>query len=80
MEDELTGLPNRRYAMAMLERQLLEWSRYEKPFSVLLIDADRFKGVNDTYGHEFGDKVLLWIANFLRDNTRKSDMVSYNFV
>ncbi len=75
MEDELTGLPNRRYAMAMLERQLLEWSRYEKPFSVLLIDADRFKGVNDTYGHEFGDKVLLWIANFLRDNTRKSDMV-----
>ncbi len=76
VEDELTRLPNRRYAMATLEQLSREWARYKTPFSVIMIDADRFKAVNDDYGHEYGDKVLRWIASFLTANTRRSDMVT----
>lgn len=74
MEDELTGLPNRRYAIIEIEQLINSCRRYGGTFSLLYIDVDKFKVVNDSYGHEYGDKVLKWIADFLRTNLRKSDI------
>ena len=76
VKDVLTDLPNRSYAES---RSLAEFSRarrYSQPLSVILIDADRFKSVNDTYGHATGDRVLRSIASVLRDNLRVSDVVA----
>ncbi|MBB5021041.1 GGDEF domain-containing protein [Desulfurispira natronophila] len=73
--DELTGLPNRRFGMQSLE---LLWEHYiqlEVPLSVLLIDADKFKQVNDRFGHAEGDNVLRALATNLRHNVRTSDIV-----
>lgn len=75
MSDELTGLPNRRFAMLTLEKYIKSWERYKNVFSLVFIDVDKFKQVNDTYGHDYGDKVLIWISDFLKDNLRESDIV-----
>ncbi|PKM54946.1 MAG: GGDEF domain-containing protein [Firmicutes bacterium HGW-Firmicutes-3] len=74
MQDELTGLPNRRYAFAEIEQLINNWKRYGGVFSVLFIDVDKFKAVNDNFGHEYGDKVLKWVATFLRAHLRSSDI------
>jgi len=74
MRDHLTGLYNRRVFEAMLEVETRK--RTAKPFSLLLIDLDNFKLVNDTYGHGTGDQVLVAIARMLRLSFRKSDIVS----
>ncbi len=74
MHDELTGLPNRRYAIGEIDQLLNNWKRYGKVFSLLYIDVDKFKAVNDNYGHEYGDKVLKWIAVFLRAHLRNTDI------
>lgn len=74
LTDDLTSLPNRRYALQEIQRLIHNRDRYEIDFSVLFIDLDRFKPVNDTFGHETGDQVLKWIASFLQKNTRKSDI------
>jgi hemerythrin len=75
MNDELTGLPNRRYALETLEQCIKTWKRYGTFFSLVFVDADKFKSVNDTFGHEYGDIVLNWIAHFLCTNFRESDIV-----
>lgn len=75
MTDELTGLPNRRFAMLTLEKCIKSWERYKNVFSLVFIDADKFKQVNDTLGHDYGDKVLIWISDFLKNNLRDSDIV-----
>lgn len=72
-EDVLTGLPNRRFVMEEVQRLIYQWQRYKMPFSILFMDVDKFKGVNDTYGHDAGDQVLKWIAAFLKRNVRKTD-------
>ena len=72
--DELTGLPNRRFVMMQIDQLISYWERYGTKFSLLFIDLDRFKPVNDNYGHEYGDRVLVWIGNFLKKNSRKSDI------
>lgn len=74
-KDVLTGLPNRRYSMREMERLINQWERYGVPFSLLFIDIDKFKTVNDRCGHECGDKVLIWMAEYLVKNTRVTDMV-----
>lgn len=74
MRDHLTGLYNRRVFEAMLEVETRK--RSSKPFSLLLIDLDNFKLINDTYGHGTGDQVLVAIAKMLRLSFRKSDVVS----
>lgn len=74
MRDHLTGLYNRRVFEAMLEVETRK--RSSKPFSLLLIDLDNFKLVNDTYGHGTGDQVLVAVARMLRLSFRKSDIVS----
>ena len=63
--DALTGLPNRRYAMSRLRQSLEAFARTGEPVSVILMDVDRFKPVNDTHGHETGDRVIQMIAQAL---------------
>ncbi|HUZ95240.1 MAG TPA: diguanylate cyclase [Edaphobacter sp.] len=58
LTDALTGLPNHRAVMDQLSRELERARRYDRPFSLLFFDADRFKQVNDRYGHAAGDAVL----------------------
>ncbi len=71
--DELTGLHNRRFFMTEIDHLMYNWERYQEPFSLIYIDADKFKSVNDNYGHDKGDIVLKWISKFLRTNIRKSN-------
>lgn len=74
LTDSLTGLPNRRAIEAWAERQLSGAARHGFPFWVVLIDLDRFKRVNDAYGHDAGDMVLKRFADILKANTRHSDI------
>lgn len=76
IKDELTGLYNRRYFFAEGEAMLARAIRYESPLSLLLIDVDRFKQVNDTWGHTVGDQVLCHIADTLLSEARTGDLVA----
>jgi diguanylate cyclase (GGDEF)-like protein len=70
--DHLTGLYNRRVFEEMLEVEARR--RTSNPFSLLLIDLDNFKVINDTYGHGAGDEALVSVAEMLRINLRKTDV------
>ncbi len=74
MQDELTGLSNRRFITEALVMQLAQARRNGKPVSVLMIDVDHFKAINDTYGHLSGDRVLRNLATSLRSRLRAQDM------
>jgi len=74
--DELTELPNRRQFNPELARLVAAHQRYGHVFSVAMIDIDHFKRVNDTLGHQAGDKVLRRLAEILRKSTRKNDLVA----
>ncbi|HRA51112.1 MAG TPA: diguanylate cyclase [Actinotalea sp.] len=74
--DPLTALGNRRYLDRCLDQRLGEWSRYGIPFGVLIADIDRFKSVNDTFGHDVGDEVLRVIAATLTHGLRAGDGVA----
>lgn len=71
--DLLTGLPNRKLFFERLERIIIESERDERRFALLFIDLDKFKDINDTYGHEVGDEVLITVGNRLSNSIRKSD-------
>ena len=75
MTDLLTGLPNRRAGMGALEKAWAASSRFEQAISVLVLDIDHFKRVNDTYGHAVGDKVLIEVAQQIQRAARKDDSV-----
>ena len=72
--DILTGLPNRRYALSRLDQEWDAAQRYNRPISVLMIDLDNFKNVNDTLGHDAGDKVLSHSAMLMKKVCRASDI------
>lgn len=74
--DELTHLFNRRHMYEYLEQAEHRMHRIKIPMSVLLIDIDNFKQVNDNYGHQFGDKVLVNIAQTLRKSLRDYDSIA----
>ena len=74
--DALTGLINRRRLMELADESLARADRFGRKVSLLLIDADHFKRVNDTYGHAVGDVVLRQIAQLLRREARRVDVVS----
>ena len=76
MRDPLTGVFNRRFMMETLEREMARATRDGHPLSLVMMDIDHFKKVNDTYGHMAGDEVLKVLAKFLELETRKSDIVS----
>jgi diguanylate cyclase (GGDEF)-like protein/PAS domain S-box-containing protein len=73
--DSLTELPNRRYSATTLYSRYNELQRYSWPFGILMIDIDKFKYVNDLYGHDVGDKVLKMVAQTLDKNKRPFDFV-----
>jgi two-component system cell cycle response regulator len=72
--DPLTGLHNRRSLYAQLDREFCRAQRYGRPFSVIMLDVDHFKAVNDTHGHQQGDRVLRVVADVLRTTIRASDL------
>ena len=64
-EDELTGIHNRRFALSYLEHRV-DWRGGEDfPLSLLSIDLDRFKEINDSHGHDAGDQLLTWVGGLL---------------
>jgi len=73
LTDPLTELPNRRYAMKRLESEWIAWRRTGQPLSLLMVDIDHFKAVNDTYGHDVGDIVLRETARAMGRTLRRSD-------
>ncbi|MFH0783616.1 MAG: diguanylate cyclase [Pseudomonadota bacterium] len=76
MTDFLTGLPNRRSALQRLKNLVAEVLRYGEPLSILMIDIDHFKLINDTHGHDCGDTVLQQVTRLLEEKARSYDMVS----
>jgi diguanylate cyclase (GGDEF)-like protein len=72
--DFLTQIPNRRSAMQYIEQIFMLYKRNRRPFSIMILDIDHFKHVNDTYGHDVGDKALKDISHTLKDVFRGSDM------
>jgi diguanylate cyclase (GGDEF)-like protein len=73
--DPLTGCHNRRFFDEVIARELRRHARYETPLSILFLDVDRFKAINDTLGHETGDGVLRQVAAFVIRNVREADFV-----
>ena len=71
--DPLTGLPNRRLFLDQLDRSCALAQRRGEPIGVLFADLDGFKAINDTYGHEVGDQVLVLFAHHLTQSLRRSD-------
>lgn len=74
--DALTGLPNRRTFNDALERLLLLTKRSEPPLSIIFLDVDNFKEINDSKGHDVGDKVLKCLSGILNTTVRSSDFVA----
>jgi diguanylate cyclase (GGDEF)-like protein len=74
--DPLTGIPNRRALDERLENEGERSKRYGNPFAVVMIDLDRFKGLNDRYGHVAGDAVLREVAHLLDMEKRRGDTVA----
>lgn len=74
--DGLTGLLNHRTFMERLAEKYRELERNPRPFSILLMDIDKFKGVNDKYGHPVGDLAIKAVARVLRETCRSSDFVA----
>lgn len=73
-EDELTGLPNLRYMSESLTQELGNVSRQKAELCVVYLDLDHFKQVNDTYGHDQGDRVLKEFAQVMQEKKRASDV------
>ena len=73
--DELTGLYNRRMFDTILNGEITRAQRYGRSLSILLLDIDRFKRINDTYGHAAGDEVLRKLAQLLNDSVRAENSV-----
>lgn len=72
-QDPLTGVLNRRGILAALEADLAVHAREQSPLSVFMVDLDRFKSINDQFGHSAGDRALVWVVTRLREMLRDSD-------
>jgi diguanylate cyclase (GGDEF)-like protein len=73
--DSLTGVYNRRHFLKLAEAEWSRFQRYLRPLSMLMVDIDHFKSVNDRYGHATGDMAISWIANACQEDQRGSDIV-----
>jgi len=78
IEDPLTGLYNSRHLFRQLDKELKRADRYFFPVSLMFIDVDNFKSINDTYGHMIGDKMLSLLGNRIKSCLRNSDS-AYRF-
>jgi diguanylate cyclase (GGDEF)-like protein/PAS domain S-box-containing protein len=74
--DPLTGVFNRRHFMEELHREMGRSNRYDVPFSLIMLDVDHFKAVNDRFGHEAGDRVLAGMVELIRKRLRVSDILA----
>jgi diguanylate cyclase (GGDEF)-like protein len=74
--DPLTRLPNRAALTNMLQTWLDEANRHKLGMAVVFLDLDGFKPLNDTHGHRFGDKVLIWVAQALKQSARQEDFIA----
>lgn len=74
LHDPLTGLPNRRYMIERLREQVAREQRGGNGFTLLMLDIDHFKGINDQYGHESGDHVLMAVATAIQQCLREYDV------
>jgi len=75
-QDELTGLLNRRAFLERLNAELTRATRYQHPLAVLLLDLDKFKTINDAFGHHVGDQTLRHVAQIIRGEVRAVDVVA----
>ena len=75
IREALTGLYNRRFLEETFSREITRARRESEPLSLIFVDLDHFKAVNDSYGHAAGDEVLQAISQFLVQSARASDMV-----
>ncbi|MEM7515503.1 MAG: diguanylate cyclase, partial [Planctomycetota bacterium] len=75
LTDMLTELPNRRFAMQKLDEAWRLSVRHERELSLVLLDIDHFKRINDEHGHDVGDEVLAEVGNVLKNNVREGDIV-----
>jgi diguanylate cyclase (GGDEF)-like protein len=73
--DTLTGLTNRRHFLALADKEWSRFQRYQRPLSMLMVDIDHFKAVNDRFGHATGDEALKLVAENCRTGQRESDTV-----
>lgn len=74
--DPLTGAFNRRHFMEELQREMNRSDRYAVPFSLIMLDIDHFKAINDRFGHETGDRVLEGLVELIRKRIRASDLLA----
>lgn len=74
--DKLTNIPNRRYFHHRLDEIVFEYEKTQKPFSLMMMDIDHFKRVNDRYGHQIGDRVLIQVAAILSENLPENAVVA----
>lgn len=74
--DELTGLKNRRAFKNELTNEVKKAIRYKRAFSILMLDADNLKKVNDQYGHAIGDKLLITLSQTIQDSLRGTDILA----
>jgi diguanylate cyclase (GGDEF)-like protein len=74
--DPLTGLSNRRDVNEKIEAELVRFERNKNPFSLILGDIDHFKKINDTFGHDAGDYVLVQVAQLMTQSIRRQDVVA----
>ncbi len=73
--DPLTGCHNRRFLDQVIDRELQRHARFDLPLSLLFIDVNQFKRINDTLGHDAGDRVLQFVARFLKGRIREADYI-----
>ena len=73
--DSLTGLYNRRQFLALAEQEWTRFRRYQRPLSLLMMDIDFFKSINDRFGHDAGDKVIACVANVCLTTRRSTDLL-----
>jgi len=76
LRDGLTGLYNHRYFQELLGNEMSRAERYKKPFSLIMLDLDHFKKINDEYGHPIGDIVLKEVSKTINDTLRESDIAA----
>ncbi|MDO9238578.1 diguanylate cyclase [Methylicorpusculum sp.] len=76
MTDPLTGAHNRRYFIDMLKNEMSRARRYHHPMSLMVLDIDRFKAINDSFGHDVGDQVIIEVVKTSSEVLRKNDVFS----
>jgi len=72
--DELTQIYNRRYFEEEFDREIARYQREKRPLSIFMLDIDKFKNINDNYGHQIGDEILKGLVNIIKDNIRAVDI------